>query len=168
MFEFFAEVDGLKANGAKLRVAQDALGELRRTYAMVGVPEDKAARTPEHGGKQVTNASLLYIHTNGSPLEHIPARPVLQPAITDSREQIGQCLAEAAQKAIEGDREGMLQKLDKAGMQGQNAARAWFTDPKNGWAPNSQATIDEKGSSRPLIDEDEMRKSITYVVRSNQ
>jgi hypothetical protein len=63
-------------------------------------------------------------------------------------------------------------------VQGQNIARAWFTNPANNWAPNSDITINGskpdkngkqfikgKGSDQPLIDTGELRKSIIYVVK---
>ena len=71
----------------------------------------------------------------------------------------------AAEQALNRNLQGSLAQLDKAGLQGENAAKGWFTNPKNNWAVNSQTTIDRKGSDRPLIDTGEMRKSITHVMR---
>lgn len=69
---------------------------------------------------------------------------------------------------MEGDREGAKRHLELAGMEGQNSARDWFEDPRNGWAPNSPVTIALKGSERPLVDTGELRKSITYVVKESE
>ena len=74
--------------------------------------------------------------------------------------------------AEKGDTDGALKKLKLAGMRAQNVCRAWFTNPKNGWPPNSPRTAARKrakGSTdpKPLIDTGELRKSITYFIKRN-
>lgn len=115
---------------------------------------------------QVNNAELMYIHSHGSQLKGIPARPVIEPAIAapGNKELIAAELEQAAKAAMEGSQAKMVQFLNRAGLVAQNACRKWFTDPRNNWAPNKPSTIKAKGSSRPLIDTGELRKSITYVV----
>lgn len=140
---------------------EQQLKELKKLSVLVGIPQEKASR-PELGEK-VNNAELAYIHTNGSPIRNIPPRPIIEPAIKDSKEQIGDQLAKAAKATLDG-KDGKPY-LEKAGIIGQNASRGWFTNPKNGWQPNSPLTISKKGSDKPLIDTGELRKSITYVVR---
>ena len=144
---------------AKLRASLTALS---KKQVLVGIPEDKANRmTPD-----VTNAGLLYIHTHGSPLQHIPARPVIEPALTapDNKALITGKLADAARAIMANKPDQARAALLRAGMLGRNAAIRWFTDPRNGWAPNSPATVAEKGSARPLIDTAQMRRSISYLV----
>jgi len=109
---------------------------------------------------------LLYIHTNGSSLRGIPARPVIQPAIEDPENRV-QILAElelAAKAAFEGKPEVVERQLKLAGTVAANAAKAWFTNSKNHWAPNAPSTIRRKGSSRPLIDTGALRQAITSIV----
>ena len=53
----------------------------------------------------------------------------------------------------------------------QNKVRAWFTDERNNWPPNAPSTIEKKSKNgkikdNPLIDTGELRKSITYVVKT--
>ncbi len=118
-----------------------------------------------NSGMKYSAAHSLYVQTHGSPAYSIPARPVLQPAIKDSRSAIGKQIAGAYRAAMHGDMAGAERGLELAGMVAQNAARAWFENPKNKWPPNSARTIKAKGSDSPLIDTGEMRKSITYVIR---
>jgi hypothetical protein len=115
----------------------------------------------------VTNAELLFIHTKGSMVRNIPARPVIEPAIAASgnREIISREVANASQAAMHGDVTKMMNGLKRAGIAGQNASRKWFTDSRNHWAPNSPRTIKNKGSDRPLIDTGALRAAITYVVK---
>jgi len=115
----------------------------------------------------VTNAELLFIHTHGSPINKIPARPVLQPAINadGNRQKIAAEINGSIRLSLAGDSEGARKKMMRAALAGQNAARAWFVDSRNGWAPNKPATIKAKGSDRPLISTGALRNSIVGVVR---
>jgi hypothetical protein len=112
----------------------------------------------------INNAQLLYIHTNGSPMKHIPPRPVIEPAIMDSANNA--LITEQLQKAVEAALDGKdaTVYLNRAGQAAENAARGWFSNPKNGWAPNAPSTIRRKHSDRPLIDTGELRKSLTHLV----
>ena len=117
-------------------------------------------------GSTYSQAHEMYVHAHGSPLMNVPPRPIIEPAIEAHRQELADLLREAVMKALDG--RPFEQKLKQAGMKGRNVTRAWFTDPRNGWAPNSPATIAQKGSDRPLIDTAELRKSITYVVRDKE
>jgi hypothetical protein len=134
---------------------------------LVGVPEEDAARQKNQENEPITNAQLAYVHTHGSPIHKIPARPIIEPAIEDpdNQEDIAVYLKKAAEFALDGDKSNTLAELNKAGMDAQNAVRDWFTNPKNNWAPNSPITIRRKGSDRPLIDTVQLRRSMIFVVR---
>lgn len=110
-------------------------------------------------------AHQMYIMTNGSPVYHIPPRPIIEPAIEANKEKIMQKMQKALDAFLSNDFTKGEQKLKEAGMFAQNKVRAWFTDTRNGWPPNSPYTIKKKkGKENPLIDTGELRKSITYVV----
>lgn len=158
VFEFLAEV---RETDKQLQAVQKSIKELKRIDVLVGVPQEEAGREQN----DITNAELLYIHTNGSPANNIPPRPIVEPAIQDSKEEIGTLLKEAILKALEGDTGGAIAGMEKAGTQGENAVKGWFTNPKNGWAENAESTKKRKGSSKPLIDTGQLRKSITHVVK---
>lgn len=132
----------------------------------VRAPAMRAEMQPNiDAGMKYSAAHSLYVQTHGSPAYAIAPRPVLEPAIRDSKEAIGKQIAGAYRAAMHGDMAGAERGLELAGMVAQNAARAWFENPKNQWPPNSARTIKAKGSDSPLIDTGEMRKSITYVIR---
>lgn len=113
-----------------------------------------------------SKAHELYVHENGSPLWQSPPRPILEPAIDNSKEIIAEEMKNATLTALDGN--NVKVALDKVGMIGQNAARDWFTNPSNKWAPNSQNTIRRKRSDKPLIDSGELRKSIVYVIKEGE
>jgi hypothetical protein len=154
----------VKKNDADYKTIMDAIAFLKKYEVCIGIPESTAKRRDEKG-TPVNNAELLFIHTNGSPVNNIPPRPVLEPAIQKNQERVSANLKKAVDAAVQGRQKDIMSALEMAGMDGQNIARYYFTSSLNEWPPNSQETIDRKGSARPLIDTDEMRKSITYVVR---
>ena len=155
-----ANVDRKMVNGGLVGLVY-RLRNLAKREVLVGIPAEENSR--ESG--PINNAQLLYIHTHGSPLRHIPARPVIEPAIENARDRIARQFSRALTAAAHGDADTAERYLERTGMAAQNASRAWFTNPDNGWAPNSPVTIAAKGSSRPLIDTGSLRKSIIYVVR---
>lgn len=157
-----------------------AMKQLERTDVLVGIPSERASRSGAEpfylmGQRKkllarhepVNNAQLLFIHTKGSPLRNIPARPVIEPAITDpdNRKMITDQLAEAGAAALEGDPLAARKHLELAGQVATSLVKDWFTNPKNHWAPNAPSTIARKHSDRPLIDIGALRRAITYVVR---
>jgi hypothetical protein len=115
----------------------------------------------------INNAELLFIHTNGSPLRKIPARPVLQPAIEadGNKQAIAAELASSLKASIAGDHALAVKRMRRVALTGQNAARRWFTDSRNAWAPNAPSTIRAKGSDRPLIDTGALRNSIVGIIK---
>ena len=178
MFGFVANV---REDSGQLKRVNEALKELKKLEVLVGIPEEKTSR---QAGEKINNAELLYIHTNGSSKRRIPARPVIEPAINDDKEVIGELLKKASQRALDGDKSGMMQELEKAGMRGENVSKEWFTNPKNEWEKNSDVTKygskpDKNGHKfikgkrkkatdtvfNPLIDTGALRKSITHVIR---
>lgn len=170
-----------------------SLNDLAKKTVCIGVPD-----STEHLDSNVTNAQLMYIHTNGaretsminamqhnidanmpysvahelyvhengSPLWNIPPRPILEPAMENSKEQIAKLMKEVANDALEG--KNIKPGLEKVGMQGEDIAKDWFENPSNNWAANSEKTVKKKGSNRPLIDKGELRKAITYVIKDGE
>ena len=136
MFTFMADI---AEQDKDIKAGQEALKELFNNEVLIGIPEEGSGREDE-----VSNAQLLYIHTNGSPINGIPARPVIEAALEHDKEQVSQLLENAAKVAASGNTEGVHTALDRAGIQGQNIARAWFTNPANGWAPNKPETVANK------------------------
>lgn len=152
----------IKNENEKLKSVENAIKTLAKNEALVGIPQESNTARKD---SKVTQAELLYIHTNGSPARNIPARDVLESAIKNSNDQIKELMKESLLKALEGDINGAMSGLKKVGIQGANVSKEWFTNPKNNWSPNSKLTIKAKKSERPLIDNGELRKSITSIVR---
>lgn len=137
---------------------KDGLKNLKKFRVLVGVPEQNASRA----GETINNAELAYTMSHGSPLKNIPARPIIEPVLEKNKDQITKMFKAAGEKAL--DNKDIKNEYEKIGMFAKNAVIKNFTDPDNGWSPNSPVTIRKKGSDMPLIDTGSLRKSIDYVV----
>lgn len=143
---------------------------IRNNSVYVGIPDESTDRKEKDG---ITNAELLFIHTNGSPIRNITSRPVIEPAIKNDRERLSNMMKKAAQLAFDNKEGQAIDQLRKTGMRGQNISRAWFVNPENGWPEDKPETIrrKSKGKSagykpRTLIDTAQLRNSITYFVKT--
>lgn len=169
---------------------KNILDEIAKAAVYVGIPEEKTEREYDYEehykNAPPTNAGLLFIHTHGSELMGIPARPVIEPAIENDRETLEEMLAKVAKAYLDGDLHRASELLEKTGQRGANDAKRWFRNSANGWPPNKPATIRRKilkaNASSPkraarllrlllegayedttLIDTSQMRNAITYV-----
>jgi len=148
-----------------VRLQRD-LSQLRRAEVLVGIPAPKTQRK----GAAITNASLLFIHSKGSPKRRIPARPVLEPSIVANKAIITPHMGKAAAAVADRRPDIARRELNLAGTVAANGAKRWFTDPRNNWAENAPSTLArlpkaKRAGKRPLIDTDQMRRNITFVVR---
>jgi hypothetical protein len=114
-------------------------------------------------GQKYSVALQMYIHEHGSFAYQVPARPIIEPAIEDSKKHIAELLGFAAQVAMGG--KDIRKALLDVGQEAQQDVQNWFTNPQNGWAANSPTTVKAKGSDKPLIDTGALRDAITFVIR---
>jgi hypothetical protein len=149
--------------------AADSRARETQLLEMAGKTKSKyrKAKLQKAAANDVTNAELLFIFSKGSPLRKQPARPVLEPACAadGNRQPIARELADSVKSSLAGNHEQAQKKMLRAALAGQNAARGWFTDGRNNWAPNATLTIAAKGSDRPGIWTGAMRQAIIGVVR---
>lgn len=101
----------------------DALKALANKDVLVGIPESKDARDEGEFG----NAGIGYINENGSPQQNIPARPHLKPGVRSVEQEYLPHLKAAAQKALEGNAEGAMTSLDRAGTIAANGVKRYIT-----------------------------------------
>jgi hypothetical protein len=149
----------------------DTIGNAELAYIHThGIRQESMinAMQPElNKGTPYSKAHQMYIQSHGSPLYRSPARPIIEPAIEfeSNKQAITKQLGIATKFALKGDKQGTENELNKAGLLAQNLVRDWLENPANGWEPNADSTIKAKGSSQPLIDKGELRKSISYVIK---
>ena len=126
----------------------------------VGVISDKK-RKKDNG---VTNAELMFIHENGSPMRNIPKRPVLSISI-DYIERMG-VLNKSLDKAIDvyfksNKIEEFEKQLKILALKTENVAREIIYQNQGILASNSPSTIRKKGDNHPLFDTGQLARSIT-------
>ena len=166
----------VKESGNGMQDVLRALRFLSQSRVLVGIPEGAGA---DHEG--MSNVALAYIQTNGSPVNKIPPRPFLEPAIEEAKDEIADRMLEAAKDAFSGDIAAAADQLDMAGQIGEDAAKGYFGSGHHaanapitvhgGWMRNKVSGkpvyIKGKGSSTPLIDTGSLRNSITHIVETN-
>ena len=155
---------GLSVRNDNAQSILDALKALVKKDVLVGIPEDASQR--EEG--EIGNAAIGYINENGSPAQNIPARPHLKPGVRASEPDYLPHLKAAAQKALEGDTEGAVMSLDRAGAVAANGVKRYITI--TGFIPLADVTIAARrrrgrNGVKPLIDTGEYRRSVTHIVR---
>lgn len=130
---------------------------------LVGVPQEKNKR--EGNSEPITNAELMFIHTNGSPIRNIPKRPTIEPTVEENKERISEMFKKAVNKVLANRGDGRPD-LEKIGLWTVNKIKAKFGSDE--LVPNAPSTIAQKGDNNPLIDTGQLRNSITYVIRRKQ
>lgn len=145
-----------------------ALRELKKTVVKVGLPESAGGRL----------RFILAVQEHGSPLMHIPARPVIRPALAkpETRSAMAEAMKDAVSAAWEG--EDPRPALEKAGQAGVDGIRAYIDShipPPNspltvngGWIWNRAARkavrVKGKGFSKPLFDTGTLYDAFDYEV----
>ncbi|WP_312545191.1 hypothetical protein [Pantoea eucalypti] len=155
---------GLTVRSDSAQSILDALKTLANKDVLVGIPESK----DERDDGDIGNAAIGYINENGSPAQNIPPRPHLKPGVRSVEQDFMPHLKSAARKALEGDTEGAVTSLDRAGTVAANGVKRYITI--TGFTPLADATIANRlrrgrTGNKPLIDTGEYRRSITHVVR---
>lgn len=158
---------GLTVRADKAQSILDALKELTNKDVLVGIPESKDERQGEEEG-EFGNAGIGYINENGSPKQNIPARPHLKPGVRSVEQDYLPHLKAAAQKALDGNAEGAVTSLDRAGTVAANGVKRYITI--TGFIALSDVTLAQRRKrgrtgNKPLIDTGEYRRSITHIVR---
>ena len=118
-------------------------------------------------GTPYSTVLQMYIHEHGSINYQVPPRPIIEPAIENAKSDMAELLGRTAKTAAEdGD---IKQSLTDVGQEARDDVREWFTNPKNGWAPNAPSTLAKKRlhSDKPLIDTGALRTAIVYVIQED-
>lgn len=166
---------------------KEGLARIEKQEVLVGIPAESPQRKDEKG--PMNNATLAYIHDNGSPAANIPARPFMRPGIMLAKEKIANTLGAAAVRTLEGGNGQMSSALHKIGLIAQASVREVINE---GVAPpladstlKARARRGRKGAikelknraeglaagmgdAKPLVDTGQMRNAISYVVREKK
>lgn len=130
----------------------------------IGVFTGKSHRKVQVG---ITNAELMFIHENGSPLRNIPARPVLQMTLDYANKNLVEPTVDKCVKIIldNGPNEAMIeQELNKLAIKLENYARKIIYLNDGRLAPNAPSVAKAKGGNHPLFNTGQLARSITCRV----
>ena len=124
---------------------------------------------------------LLAIHERGSPIMHIPPRPVIGPGLSrpETQQAMTEALTAAVAAAHEGDEAVAQAGLEACGQAGADGIRAYIDSgiqPGNspvtvsgGWVYNRVAKtgvpVRGKGFDKPLYDTGELYQSFSYEIK---
>lgn len=139
------------------------LNALPTYYIEIGVVSGKTNRK-QVVKAAITNAEILFINENGSPLRHIPARPVLQMTIDWANANLLQstldkCIDAYIQSNFSED--AIKKELNKMCIRMQNYARHLIYDNDGRLQENAPSTIRQKGFNHPLFQTGQLARSIT-------
>ncbi len=107
-----------KEDTGLLEKRRDCLDWLRKHRVDVGLTSSASGRS----------RFLLGIHTRGSPIMHIPPRPVVEPALAQEslKEEMGEFLVDSCEAAFEGDMSGTVAGMENAGQRGADGIREYI------------------------------------------
>ena len=166
---------GMGAGWTQIYVAKQILDSMT---LYVGIPEKNSGAGRDDKG--INNVQLAYIHSQGSALMGIPARPFIEPAIEleENKEKIARQFKQAFLAALKADRDGARVALNKAGMQAEKAVKTYIGSDAlapnapitihGGWMMNKKSHkpfyVKGKGNRPPLINTGNLRMAVTYVI----
>lgn len=115
----------------------EALMVLLHTEVGVGIPSENDS----HSGP-FTASQLLSLHESGCPLNHMPARPVMEPALSapETREAMTDALLTSLTAALSGNLPAVQAGFEKAGQLGADALKTYITSGSH-LAPNAPITL---------------------------
>ena len=147
------------------------LSKLGERSVYVGYPEG-----PNRRDSKITNAELafvlssgVYLASKGDPIQRIPPRPFIEPAIDRDLNKIEPYIKASILYDLDNQKDLAEAARVKTGIAGENAIRKFIRDyPDNGLAPNAPSTIKRKGEDHPLKGlTGELMRAVTSVIRND-
>lgn len=125
---------------------------------LVGIHEDAGNHEGDINNAQLGAVLHFGAKTGKNGKTVIPARPWLDVGVEQGIDDYNAVIEEYG--------DDLETALDVIGQMAAANAQQYMTDLKS--PANSQATIDKKGSSNPLIDTGELRQSVTYSLTTER
>ena len=116
--------------------------------------------------------TLLAIHEHGSPAMHIPARPVVKPALNQAsvRAEMSSAMRKACSSALDGDLSGVTAALEESGRAGVDGIHAYMT-LTGGWIRNpvsgKPVKVRGKSGTTPLVDTGQLYNDFDWEIRGS-
>ena len=148
---------------------QAALSELADSHLVIGVIGERAKWKPANGGKvsKVNMADIASFNEFGTSKgswsgKGIPARPFMRSTFDEQQEKYTLLLNRVIKHILAGNITPAT-ALNRLGLMVKSDVQSKINNLRT--PPNSQVTIDNKGSSNPLIQYGRLKQSIEYEIR---
>lgn len=165
-------------NGSYIEVTKDFTDDFNQIIksfkndpVLVGIPEADTKRDDAENPEEapITNASILAINEFGSPINNIPARPVMAIGIRNAQDAIAEQFKKSIQYAFKNGLSAISVYYNRAGLIASNSIKKAINS-QEGIAEPSEATLARRKQegfkgTKALIVTGQMRNAITYVVR---
>lgn len=144
----------------------EVIKRFRHDEVLVGIPEEEA---PREGDEPVNNATLLALNNFGSPVNGIPARPVMEIGIRNAQEEIVKTFEKGVERALSGGLSTLHETYNRAGIIAANSVKKAINS-QEGIEPPADATLIARKAAgfsgeKALIVSGQMRNAITHVVK---
>jgi hypothetical protein len=148
-----------------------AIKRFKNDAVLVGIPQTEDKREEQEKGT-IGNAALLAINNFGSPVNNIPARPVMKIGIRNAQEAIAEQFKLAARAVLKEGQSAITKYYDRAGMVASQAIKKAIND-QDGIKPPAESTLKarkyltQKGfkGTKALVVTGQLRNAITWVLR---
>lgn len=135
------------------------LKKMDGSSVVVGFPSET---NKQHPNTDFTIAELVAVQDLGRKDGSIPARPFMEQTFEKNKNRISKLQLKLKDRVLT-KRDTIRKALGKLGVWYEGEIKKEITTGT--FEPLSQATIDKKNSSKPLIDEGIMRNAVTSKVR---
>lgn len=161
----------MSGNSLTIKEVKVNFSNIGKRSVYVGYPEG-----PQRQDSKITNAELtfvlssgVYLASKGDPIQRIPPRPFVEPAIEKELKHLEPYLKASIMYTLDNKESLAEAERIKAGIAGENAIRKFIRDyPENKLAPNAPSTIKRKGEDHPLKGlTGELMRSVTSVIRND-
>lgn len=138
---------------------------------LVGIPESTTDRTDEGS---INNATLFAIANFGSPINNIPAWPILEIGIRNAQKQIAEEFKKAASQVLSKGFSALSTYYNRAGIIASTSIKKVINSqedvPSDRPLPGTIAARRRDGfkGSKYWLRTGQLRNSITYVLRSDR
>lgn len=158
-----------------LKVTNDFLDQFNQIIkgfkndaVLVGIPEAKSPRR-ELKGEPINNAAILAVNEFGSPMNNIPARPVMSIGIKKAQNEIANIFGMCAKKCLEDGLSALNFYYNRAGIIASMSIKK-VINAQEGIKPPAKSTLEARQAigfkgTKALIVTGQMRNSITYVIK---
>lgn len=145
------------------------VSKFKRDSVLVGIPEEDTKRKED---APINNATLLAINNFGSPMNNIPARPVMSIGIRNAQAEIAEQFKKAVIDSLSKGLSALSTYYNRAGIIASNSIKKAINS-QEGIDPPAESTIAAREArgfkgEKALIVTGQMRNAITYVVAGEE